>query len=488
MNKRQKEVLQASLDNEKEVLKALEKNYTKALADIKRNIRELQAMPQTQSKAYQIEFQKQLESQISAYLDVLKGNNYKTITDYMNKCYEEGFTGSIYNLQSFGEGVLLPIDQEAVIKAVKLTGDDLKLSKKLEGNTELLKQNVLAEIQRGFATSLTYTDIARNISNWGNVDMNRSKTIARTEGHRVQCKADMDCAKVAKEQGCDVVKQWDSTLDRKTRASHQRVDKEWRELDEPFSNGLMYPGDPSGSAKEVINCRCSVNDVPRWYAESGGGQYRRDNETGNIIKCRNYAEFKEKYLDVVKGFSAKGNHTFNLNIPKLMKNIDYTNKGAIIKELNAFEQESINLSYEKNCTITSDGKVWYLDGSAGFVEAELIETQKGGSSLKNSYSYHNHPKNETCFSFSGNDVGFFLEKEESYSKASDYKYSYVMRRTEDTLSASYNDIVSEFNNLFQTVVYQKSFDGVIDIDEDGYHEIMKILSKKYRFIYERIKK
>ena len=60
MNKRQKEVLQASLDNEKEVLEALEKNYTKALADIKKNIRELQAMPQTQSKAYQIEFQKQL--------------------------------------------------------------------------------------------------------------------------------------------------------------------------------------------------------------------------------------------------------------------------------------------------------------------------------------------------------------------------------------------------------------------------------------------
>lgn len=250
----------------------------------------------------------------------------------------------------------------------------------------------------------------------------------------------------------------------------------------------MYPKDPNGSASEVCNCRCSLDDVPRWYVESGGGQYRRDNETGNIIKCRNYAEFKEKYLDVVKGLSARGNHTFNMNIPKLMKNIDYTNKDAIIKELNAFEQESMNLSYERNCTNTSDGKVWHLDGSAGFVEAELIETQKGDSSLKNSYSYHNHPKNETGFSFSGNDVGFFLEKEESYSKASDYKYSYVMRRTEDTLSASYNDIVSEFNNLFQTAVYQKSFDGVIDIDEDGYHEIMKILSKKYRFIYERIKK
>lgn len=296
MNKRQKEVLGASLDNEKEVLKALEKNYTKALADIKKNIRELQAMPQTQSKAYQIEFQKQLESQISAHLDVLKGNNYKTITEYMNKCYEEGFVGSVYCLQVYGEGITIPIDQEAVIQAIKMTGDDLKLSEKLEGNTKLLKRNVLAEMQRGFASELSYADIARNISNWGNADMNRSKTIARTEGHRVQCKADIDCAYKARELGCDTVKQWNSTLDGKTRESHQKLDKEWRELDEPFSNGLMYPGDPNGKAAEVVNCRCSLDDVPRWYVEKGGGQYRRNNITGEIIKCRDYAEFKEKYL------------------------------------------------------------------------------------------------------------------------------------------------------------------------------------------------
>ena len=63
MNKRQKEVLQSALEDEKAVFKLLEKNYTAALADVKRNIRELQANPLTQSKAYQLEFQKQLAMQ-----------------------------------------------------------------------------------------------------------------------------------------------------------------------------------------------------------------------------------------------------------------------------------------------------------------------------------------------------------------------------------------------------------------------------------------
>lgn len=297
MNKRQKEVAQATLDNEKEVLKKLEDNYIKALAEIKKNIRELQAMPDTQSKAYRIEFQKQLEKQISAYLEVLKGNNFKTINEYFQKCYEEGFIGSVYNLQGFGEGVTIPIDQEAAIKAVQTVCDDIKLSTRLDGDTNQLKKNVISELQRGFSTGMVYADIARNISALGESSMKRAMGIVRTEGGRIQCEADLDCAYRARQMGCDTVKQWNAVIDGKTRESHRLVDKEWRELEEPFSNGLMYPKEPGAPAAERCNCRCILDDVPRWYVEKGGGQYRRDNETGEIIKCKNYAEFKEKYLN-----------------------------------------------------------------------------------------------------------------------------------------------------------------------------------------------
>jgi hypothetical protein len=56
-------------------------------------------------------------------------------------------------------------------------------------------------------------------------------------------------------------KKWVSTGDARTRDSHRSAAGQERALASPFSVGgysLMIPGDPSGPAKEVINCRCTV--------------------------------------------------------------------------------------------------------------------------------------------------------------------------------------------------------------------------------------
>lgn len=46
------------------------------------------------------------------------------------------------------------------------------------------------------------------------------------------------------------------------RESHQEMNGETVPYNEPFSNGLMFPGDPSGDASETINCGCG------WTLES----------------------------------------------------------------------------------------------------------------------------------------------------------------------------------------------------------------------------
>lgn len=52
-------------------------------------------------------------------------------------------------------------------------------------------------------------------------------------------------------------------MDKRTRDTHAQINGVEEELRVPFANGLLYPGDPSGPAKEVINCRCGLNVVVR---------------------------------------------------------------------------------------------------------------------------------------------------------------------------------------------------------------------------------
>jgi HK97 family phage portal protein len=58
--------------------------------------------------------------------------------------------------------------------------------------------------------------------------------------------------------------EWLSTADERTRDDHAEADGQVVAIGEPFSIGgesLMYPGDPSGSADETINCRCTILPV-----------------------------------------------------------------------------------------------------------------------------------------------------------------------------------------------------------------------------------
>jgi SPP1 gp7 family putative phage head morphogenesis protein len=53
-------------------------------------------------------------------------------------------------------------------------------------------------------------------------------------------------------------KQWITCHDKRVRRSHKHLDNEIAKIDEPFTNGLQYPGDHNGIVEEFINCRCTM--------------------------------------------------------------------------------------------------------------------------------------------------------------------------------------------------------------------------------------
>lgn len=208
MRNYEREVIQAQLNGEKAVLRSLEKEYRAALEQINEKIKLLQSDELTQSRVYQIQYQQALKGQIEAILEKLHGDEYSTIQQYLSDSYSEGFLGTMYSVHKQGIPVIIPIDKNAAVKAV-LTDSKLSapLYEALGLDIKAMKRSIRAEISRGIASGMSYADIARNLQNAARAPIDRAKTIARTEGHRIQQESAEDARQEARKKGADVVKQ-----------------------------------------------------------------------------------------------------------------------------------------------------------------------------------------------------------------------------------------------------------------------------------------
>ena len=315
MNKHQKQVVQYQLDSEKEVIKQLTAQYQKALDDINRKIRILQSDELTQSRVYRIEYQKALKMQVEAILEKLHSDEYTTIQQFLSHSYTDAFVGTVYDM--FGQGVpfIMPIDNNAAVKAV-ITDSKISegLYEHLGVDTKKLKNSIRSEITRGIAAGLPHSEIARNIAAYAKAPLSRAKTIVRTESHRIQQASRNDAQNMAKSRGADVVKQWDSTLDGKTRSSHRRLDGQIRELDEYFEirgKKARYPGD-FGDPAEDCNCRCQLLQRARVALDESELKTLQERaEFFGLDKNDDFEDFKKKYL--------KASEKSNLPLEKSVK-------------------------------------------------------------------------------------------------------------------------------------------------------------------------
>ena len=259
------------------------------------------------SKVYQKQYQDALKAQVNSILDKMHRKEFKTVNKYLNDCYDKAFTGNMYVLHGEGIPLIVPIDQEKVVRAVQVNSKISKgLYSRLGEDVDLLKRKITAQISRGVATGMSYSQMAQQLAGYTKTGYNNAVRITRTEGHRIQQESTMDACYAARERGADVVKQWDATMDANTRESHQMVDGEVRALDEKFSNGLMYPGDPSGSAAEVINCRCVLLQRAKWALDQKELDRLKERASFyGLDKRKSFDEFNKKYIGTVE--NSKGN-------------------------------------------------------------------------------------------------------------------------------------------------------------------------------------
>ena len=102
----------------------------------------------------------------------------------------------------------------------------------------------------------------RKIVNKPNFNRPQALRIARTE---TTAAANFAATEASGVSGFVMLKEWISALDARTRDDHSAVNGKRVPEGEAFSVGgekLLYPGDPRGSAGNVVNCRCTVATIP----------------------------------------------------------------------------------------------------------------------------------------------------------------------------------------------------------------------------------
>lgn len=375
MNKAQKEVQQAQLDEEKKVIRLLEVVYERAKKDCEQKIMELSArtdLENMQSIVYQKEYQQMMVDQLEAMLYDLHEGQFTTIADYLEQSYINGYVGMFYDLQSTGIPLVIPIQQDQVVKALK-TNSKLSsgLYTKLGEDVCYLKRSIRAELSRGIASGSTWNEMALRIAKGMNSPFrkayNNAIRIARTEGHRIQNEAALDGQHGAKKKGADIVKQWDATLDSRTRPEHREADGQIMELDEPFDVGgekMQAPG-VGGSARNVCNCRCCLLQRAKWALDDDELKTLQERAAFfGLDKTQSFNDFKQKYLKLpdnadtmnVKEYDVLA-HTQKLK--GAMSSSDYDEYMKILTEHSNTSLQKLYAKYADKISGVSKGKSGY---------------------------------------------------------------------------------------------------------------------------------
>lgn len=222
----------------------------------------------TKKKTAMILRDDQFRNMVDAVTDRIANVN-QLAADYVNgqmpKMYAYNYNGTLRQVQRDADGagisgIAFNMIDDATVARMQKQGE-VKLPKRkidVPKDKQWNRKAINAQMMQGIIQGESIPQMSKRLREV--TDMNRTSSVrnARTMTTEAENGGRLASMHEAEELGLEYEKTWMSTHDDRTRESHALMDGETVPLDEPFSNGLMYPADPSGPPEEVYNCRCSM--------------------------------------------------------------------------------------------------------------------------------------------------------------------------------------------------------------------------------------
>lgn len=170
--------------------------------------------------------------------------------------------------------------------------------------SETTKKRILEVLNKGTEEGWGVDRMVREIQYLPDI-RRRARMIVRTETVRA---ANYGTFLGADKYEYEVAKEWVAINDTRTRKTHRHADESKREIDQRFSNGCLFPGDPTAPAKETINCRCKVLMVPKRDAK------------GRLIPKKSNVSRRGSLIDAFSGIAS--GISLGIQIDALLNNVD----------------------------------------------------------------------------------------------------------------------------------------------------------------------
>lgn len=242
----------------KESLKELKERLDKET-----NLKDIILIKDKKKRLLKMKERRRLQKLILDMANVIKNKNeiaINIINDTMIDIYSLNYNYSAYSLEN-ATGLNLDYtlyNRKAVEELLK---EDTPVFTKMAYLGAKDRGEIERDLRRELTKSILAGDsierIASRIDKVTNKNNYGAIRIARTETTRIENSGRLKAYEHGEDMGIEQEKKWISTISKRTRKSHRQLNLEIVSMDKKFSNGLEYPGDPSGSAAEVINCRCT---------------------------------------------------------------------------------------------------------------------------------------------------------------------------------------------------------------------------------------
>lgn len=244
------------------------------------------------SQMLQVERQLQVATQINDIINEMGGKEERLLRSFISDEGTQGYFGTFYTLEG-AENIQLNfamLPESYIEELVNTPVAGKRLSTRLYTNQSQLAQEATNALLQGAFRGEGYAKVAKRVGELTEANYKQALRIARTEGKRVSSQGQQRSLENAKKIGVNVKKKWLSTLDKKTRHTHQSLDGKVVEVEEYFTSDsgakALQPG-TFQKASEDINCRCTVVSVVNGISPD----LRKDNETKEIVNYTNYNDW-----------------------------------------------------------------------------------------------------------------------------------------------------------------------------------------------------